>query len=91
MLLYVKLRKERACSIFIINASLWKIFASYTFVLVNERFCLHIQKRLFVYENVYTNIKELIQLGALVAMRDMNVSVRSHATWSASCWEKNIF
>ena len=55
MLLYVKGKKMHmfsACSIFIFNASLWKNLASHTFVLVNARFCLHIQKKFFVYDNV---------------------------------------
>ena len=55
MLLYVKGKKVHmfsACSFFIINASLWKTVASHTFVLVNARFCLHIQKRFLVYDNV---------------------------------------
>ena len=42
-----------ACSIFIINASLWKTLQATLFVLVNARFCLHIKKRLS------TNMKKL--------------------------------
>ena len=52
--LYVKEKKMHMgseCFIFIINASLWKTFASHTCVLVNGRFCLRIQKRFF-FDNV---------------------------------------
>ena len=57
MLLYIKGKKIHmfsACSIFIINESLWKTPCKSHFVLVNARFCLHIQKRFFVYDNVQT-------------------------------------
>ena len=53
--LYVKEREMHmfsACSICIINASLWKTLLATTFVLANARFCLHIQERFFAYDNV---------------------------------------
>ena len=65
--------------------------AGHTFVLVNARFCLPIQKRFFVYDNVQILKNFKIRLDALVAKRDMDVRARSAATRSASCWEKNIF
>ena len=41
-----------AYAIFINNASLWKNLASHTFVFLNVRLCLHIQKCFFAYDNL---------------------------------------
>ena len=76
-----------ACSIFINNASLWKTLQA-TLLFYLMYVCV------FIYRNFLMTIykyEKIIRLDAFVSMRDMSVRARSPATWSASCWEKNIF
>ena len=78
-----------ACSIFINNASLWKILqATLLFYLMYVS--------VFIYRNdsllmIIYKYEKIIRLDALVSMRDMSVRAPSTATWSASCLKKNIF
>ena len=78
-----------ACSIFINNASLWKTLqATFLFYLI----CVCV----FIYRNdsllmLIYKYEKIIRLDVLISMRDMSVRARSPATWSAFCWEKNIF
>ena len=76
-----------ACSILIINVSLWKTLqATLLFLLIYVSVFIYRNDSLFM-----TMYKYEIILDTLVAMRDMNVQAPSPATWSAFCWEKNIF
>ena len=79
-----------ACSIFINNASLWKTLPA-TLLFYLMYVCVFIYRNDSLLMIIYKYEKKIIRVGALVSMRDMSVLARSPATWSASCWEKNIF
>ena len=78
-----------ACSIFINNASLWKTLQA-TLLFYLMYVCVFINRNHSLLMIMYKDEK-IIRLDVLVSMHDMSVRARSPGTWSASCWEKNIF